>query len=167
MKPLALRTYPDSCLRVKTKKVKQFSAEIREKARAMTAIMYAKQGIGLAATQAGMGIRMAVVDTGDNLMTLINPEILVRSREKDTMEEGCLSLPGVCVTMKRSSEIEVRAYDLNGTVFTKKFKDLEAIAIQHEVDHLNGKLIIDYLSPLARFIAVRKLMRASRTGEKL
>ncbi|MFH1837672.1 MAG: peptide deformylase [Candidatus Omnitrophota bacterium] len=154
---LTLKTYPDPCLRIRTKPVEQFSAEIGDILRDMTDLMYISQGIGLAATQVGVGLNLLVVDAGEGLIKLTNPEILDRSKEKSQFEEGCLSLPGVTVNIKRSKTIKIRAWDENGEIFIKKLEGLTATAIQHEMDHLNGKLIIDYLDPIRRFIVGRKL----------
>ena len=167
MKNPKLYTYPDPCLRVDTRAVACFSDDIKEIARAMTEIMYSNQGIGLAATQIGEDLNMAVVDTGSEIITFVNPEIVSSSDDIDMMEEGCLSVPGVCVNIARPVSVEVRACDINGAPFTGKFSGLTAKAIQHEIDHLHGKLIIDYLNPFMRFLSAWKLARKKRTGERL
>ena len=123
----------------------------------MADIMYLGQGIGLAAPQVGLGLSLIVVDTGEGLIKLVNPEISDRSKEKTQLEEGCLSLPGAIVNIKRSKTIKVRAQDENGNFFVKKFNELTSKTVQHEIDHLNGRLIIDYLGPIRRFITGRKL----------
>ena len=119
--------------------------------------MYINQGIGLAATQVGLGLSILVVDIGDGLEKFINPVILEKAKKKFRMEEGCLSLPGVVVNVLRPERVKVRAQNERGEFFIKTFDGLFAKAIQHEIDHLHGKLIIDYLDPFRYFISTRKL----------
>ena len=157
MSVLQLRTYPDPCLRVKTKPVEIFDKDLRATLKAMADMMYLNRGIGLAAPQVGLGIEVVVVDIGEGLINFVNPVILERSKKTSRMEEGCLSLPGVTVTVKRPEGVTVRARDERGEFFMKKFTGLAATAVQHEIDHLNGRLIIDYLDPVRHFIASRKL----------
>ena len=95
-------------------------------------------------------------------MTFINPEILEKSKTKSTMEEGCLSVPGVIVKVSRPEKIKVRAKNAKGEVFVKSFEGLTATAVQHEIDHLNGRLLIDYLDPIRRFFARRRLRHVKR-----
>ena len=162
MSVLELKTYPDPCLRIKTKPVEEFSQDLETTLRAMASIMYSKQGIGLAATQVGLGLRALVVDTGEGLMNLVNPIITELSKEKTKMEEGCLSLPDVTVDLARPESVKIRAQDEQGEFFIKKFTGLAAKVIQHEMDHLDGKLLIDYLDPIRGFIAKYKLRSAKR-----
>ncbi|RKY42575.1 MAG: peptide deformylase [Candidatus Makaraimicrobium thalassicum] len=161
---LEVKIYPDPCLRIRTKPVEQFSRDIKQTLRSMADIMYVSRGIGLAATQVGLGLSVLVVDAGENLMNFVNPVILERSKKKSRMEEGCLSLPGITVNVTRAAEVEVRAQNEEGEFFIKKFDGLPATVIQHEVDHLHGKLIIDYLDPIRRFMAARKLAGSGRGG---
>ena len=156
---LDLKTYPDPCLRIKTKPVEEFTEALKETLRTMVDIMYTSQGIGLAATQVGLGLSVLAIDTGEGLKYFINPVILEKSKERSRMEEGCLSLPGITVSISRPERIKVRAQDEEGEFCIKTFDGLMAKAIQHEADHLEGKLIIDYLDPIRRFIASRKLLR--------
>ncbi|MFC1480321.1 peptide deformylase [Candidatus Omnitrophota bacterium] len=160
MSALEIKTYPNPCLRIKTKDLEQSTPDIDETLRSMADIMYANRGIGLAATQVGLGLSILVVDVGSGLMNFVNPVIFEKSKEKSKMEEGCLSLPGISVTVARPEKIKVRAQNEKGEFFIKKFTGLAARAIHHEVDHLNGRLIIDYLDPIRYFIAVRKLSAA-------
>ena len=167
MKALQLRTYPDPCLKLRTKKVEQFDNEIKGIIEGMSDMMYLNQGIGLAAPQVGLGLSVLVIDTGDGLMSFINPEIIEASASKSRMEEGCLSLPGVTVSVTRPEDIKVRAQDAEGGYFVKRFDGIAAKALQHEIDHLNGRLIIDYLDPLRHFLASRKLKhRRKNSNEK-
>ena len=162
MSPLEVKTYPDPCLRIKTKAVEQFDRDIEDTLRLMADIMYIDQGIGLAATQVGLGLSMMVVDIGDGLTNFVNPFIVDKSGKKFKMEEGCLSLPGVLVNVSRPKKIKVKAQDAHGDFFTKSFDGLTATAIQHELDHLSGRLIIDYLDPFRYFVATRRLAKRQK-----
>ncbi|MFH1847489.1 MAG: peptide deformylase [Candidatus Omnitrophota bacterium] len=152
-----VKKYPDPCLRIKTRQVDSFNGEIKKTLNLMADTMYLNQGIGLAATQVGLGSSFFVVDAGDGLISFVNPVIMERSKEKSTMEEGCLSLPGVTVNVRRPEKIKVRAQDKNGAYFVRNFEGLAAKAVQHEYDHLCGKLIVDYLDPIRYFLARRRL----------
>jgi len=160
-----LKTYPDPCLRIKTKSIGVFDAELQKTIKFMSDTMYVSRGIGLAAPQVGLGLCLLVVDVGDGLLTLINPEIVEEFSKKATMEEGCLSLPGISVKVSRPSSIKVRYQDGSGDFNIKMFEDLVAIAIQHEMDHLDGKMIIDYLNPISYFFAVRKLSNIKNNNQ--
>jgi peptide deformylase len=157
--PLEIKTYPDPCLKIRTKPVEKFDDDFRELLCSMVDMMYVGQGIGLAATQVGLGLNLLVMDPGDGLLNVVNPEIIEASKKRDTMEEGCLSLPGVTVSVARPESVKVRAQDENGDFFIRKFEGLAAKVVQHEMDHLEGRLLIDYLDPIRRFIACRKLVK--------
>jgi len=135
------------------------AGELFETIHRMSDIMYVSQGIGLAAPQVGIGLSIFLVDAGDGLKVFINPQILESSARKSRMEEGCLSLPGIQVSVARPEEVKVRARDAKGEYFIEKFDGIKAKAVQHENDHLEGKLIIDYFDPIRRFIAVHRLNR--------
>ena len=162
MSILDLKTYPDPCLRIKTKPVEAFTEELREILRSMVEMMYESQGIGLAATQVGLGLSLLVIDTGEGLINFINPSILEASKEKSKMEEGCLSLPGITVNVVRPEKIKVKAQDEEGEFFIKTYDGLIAKAVQHEMDHLSGRLIIDHLDPIRKFFAFRKLAKTKQ-----
>ncbi|MFH1878775.1 MAG: peptide deformylase [Candidatus Omnitrophota bacterium] len=162
MRYLELKKYPDPCLRIKTKSVENFDQELKSILKKMADIMYVSQGIGLASTQVGLGSSIFVVDEGKGLINFINPEIIESSEEKSGMEEGCLSLPGVQVCVYRPVAVKIRAQDENGKFFVKRYDGLMAKAVQHENDHLNGKLIIDYLNPIRRFISKLHLHREGK-----
>ncbi len=164
MDTLELKTYPDPCLRIKTKPVSEFNKDIRDITKSMSDLMYVSQGIGLAATQVGLGLRVLVIDVGEGRKTFINPQVLERSRKKSRLEEGCLSLPGVTVSVLRPAEVKVRAQDENGEYFMAKYDGITATALQHEMDHLDGRLLIDYLDPVRKFFAKRKLTRIKNLG---
>jgi len=159
---MEIKTYPDPCLRIRAKSVEDFNSDIAKMLNDMADIMYANRGIGLAAPQVGLGLRVLVVDTGDGIVNYINPVIEDASKEKSKLEEGCLSFPDVTVNIVRPKKITVRARDAGGKFFIKTLNGLEAKAIQHELDHLNGKLIIDYLDPIRYFFTQRSLKRAKK-----
>lgn len=164
MGTLKLSIFPDPVLRRKAAKIEGFGT-LAEVVKEMAGIMYSSKGIGLAAPQVGLSVRLFVIDVGDGLREFINPQITERWGRKIKMEEGCLSVPGVGVVVKRPDRIRVRARDAKGGLFTEEFEGLAARAIQHENDHLNGKLIIDYLDPVRYFITARKF-KTSRGGQK-
>lgn len=157
MNLLEVKTYPEPCLRVKTERVNEFDDDLKGLVSEMARTMYLSQGIGLAAPQVGVGLRVFVMDTGSGLGVFVNPEIITRSAGKTRLEEGCLSLPGITVGVSRPEKIKVRAFDERGGMFVKNLSDLEAKAVQHEMDHLDGRLIIDYLDPVRHFLSVREL----------
>lgn len=162
MGSLKLRIFPDPVLRVKAKEVDDFkgiSSVIEE----MAEIMYASNGIGLAAPQVGLSKRILIIDVGDGRRDFINPKITQRSAKKTKMEEGCLSVPGVGVTVSRPDRIKVKASDASGKLISEEFKGLAARAIQHECDHLDGKVILDYLDPVRFFITARKFKHPAKT----
>ncbi|MFH1799132.1 MAG: peptide deformylase [Candidatus Omnitrophota bacterium] len=165
MKRLEVKLYPDPCLRIKTKTVESFTEEIEETLRVMADIMYERQGIGLAATQVGLGLSMMVIDTGSGLRACVNPEILEKSKECSQTEEGCLSFPGLTVNIARPEKIKIRAKNEKGELFIQKMEGLDARAFQHELDHLQAKLIIDYLDPVRRCIAVLRRGRIKKICE--
>ncbi len=142
---LTIRIYPDHVLREKSKPVSTFDERLQKIATSMTEFMQRLDGIGLAAPQIGILERLIVVDIGRGPLYIVNPEI-IKSKGKEIFEEGCLSIPGASVQIKRPFLIEVRGCDIEGKEIHIKAKDLLARVIQHEVDHLQGKLIIDFLS---------------------
>jgi len=171
---MAVRTileFPDPRLRTRAQPVTRFDAELGALVDDMFETMYAAPGIGLAATQVDVHKRLIVIDLSkehNEPLTLINPEILAREGEAST-EEGCLSVPGIFDEVKRAARIRVRAQDRNGEPFERDFADVLAVCIQHEMDHLEGKLFVDYLSDLKRERIRKKLdkerrERASKAG---
>ena len=147
---LKIRVYGDPCLRKKSKPVKEVGPAERMLMAAMVETMHGHKGVGLAAPQVGINQRITVVDIGEGPVAIINPRIL-KKRGRDVMEEGCLSLPGVLVEVKRAKEIRVKYIDEYNQTVERSCSDLLARVIQHEIDHLNGKLIIDYPSLKERF----------------
>ena len=168
---MALRTileYPDPRLRTRAQPVTQFDAEIGRLVDDMFETMYAAPGIGLAATQVDVHKRVIVIDVSkdrDQPLVFINPEILSREGEESS-EEGCLSVPDNFADVKRAAKVRVRAQDRNGEVFERDYDDVLAVCIQHEIDHLEGKLFVDYLSDLKRERIRKKLEkeRKERAG---
>ncbi|MCY4542991.1 MAG: peptide deformylase [Rhodobacteraceae bacterium] len=153
--------YPARQLKRRARLVDGITDEIRELAGDMIETMYDAPGIGLAAPQVGVGLRLAVIEMAGNEderdpLVLINPEILDRSSDVDVASEGCLSLPGFFIDITRPVSVELRFLDLDGVERELALEGLQARCAQHEIDHLNGKLIIDHLSRLKRGIIVAK-----------
>jgi len=147
---LKILQYPDERLHTVADQVPEVTNEVRALVRDMAETMYAAPGIGLAATQVDVHRRVIVIDiseTHDQLLVLINPGIIAHSGESD-YEEGCLSVPGVYGKVPRSEQITVEALDENGVAFTLEVEGLLAVCIQHEMDHLLGKVFVEYWSRL-------------------
>jgi peptide deformylase len=153
---LQIRLFGDSVLRKRAKPVKEITQDHRDWLSRMARLMYEASGIGLASPQVGISEAMIVVDIGTGLYKLINPEI-VKKQGSQVMEEGCLSVPGVCVKIKRAKEVKISAYDEFGRAVTIETEDLLACVFQHEIDHLKGRLIVDYASFFERLKIARKL----------
>lgn len=168
MSVLDVVLYPDEDLRTVAQPVNEVNAEIRQIVENMFDTMYEQEGIGLAAPQVAIQKRIITIDLeGDksNQLVLINPEILESSGETG-IEEGCLSIPGFRGLVPRKQKVTVRALDLNEQTFTLDAEDLLAICIQHEIDHLNGVLFIDYLSPLKRQRIKEKMLKLKKQIER-
>lgn len=141
---LEIKKYPDPVLRRKAEEIKEVNDEIRKLAQDMIDTMIANDGVGLAANQVGILKRIIVVQTEEGPQIFINPEIIERSRQVNVDQEGCLSLPnGLYLGIKRVREIRIRALNFNGERIQMKLRDFTARIFQHEVDHINGILIID------------------------
>lgn len=161
---LKILRYPDPRLQTVAKPVTVIDDDIRALAADMAETMYAAPGIGLAATQVDRHIRMVLVDiseTKDQLHVLINPEIIERSGET-VYEEGCLSVPGIYDKVSRAERIRVRALNPQGEPLEMEADGLFAICIQHEIDHLDGKVFVEYLSRLKQSRIRHKLEKQSR-----
>lgn len=156
MSLLDIRVLGDPILRQETTPVAEITDELRRLVDDMFETMHAAQGIGLAAPQVGRTERLTVVQIEDQRFVLINPEIVVADGKKAKGEEGCLSIPDVYGDVERPSHVVVRALDVDGTEFEVDATDLLARCFQHEIDHLHGKLFIDYLSVLKRRTAMSK-----------
>ncbi len=164
-----IRRFPDNVLRQPTEEVTVFDAELRKLVEDMTETMYAANGAGLAAIQVGDRRKLFIVEGhvagGDENappVVFINPKIEWLDAEQETTDEGCLSVPGVYVPIKRSLRARVRAKDLQGNEFVAEGEGLYARAMQHENDHLINKLLIDYVGPLKKQMIRRKLERDAR-----
>ncbi|MBT3012659.1 MAG: peptide deformylase [Candidatus Thiodiazotropha endolucinida] len=156
--------FPDPRLRNKAKPVAQVDDSIRRLIDDMLETMYQAPGIGLAATQVNVAKRVVVIDLSEEKnqpLCLVNPEIIEKDGEEQ-MEEGCLSVPGVYEMVKRANLIRVRALGRDGAAFEMEAEGLLAVCIQHELDHLEGKLFVDYLSSLKRQRIRKKLEKESR-----
>ncbi|MBP6908974.1 MAG: peptide deformylase [Candidatus Saccharicenans sp.] len=154
----------------KAKPVEDINQEIVDLATDMVETMYRAPGVGLAAPQVSRGIRLITVDLSvgenqDELFILVNPEILAEEG-KNTAEEGCLSVPGIYEKVVRPERLVVRGYDLNGREVTIEASDLLARAFAHEIDHLEGKLFIDRLSPLKKSLIKNRLNKEQEKGPK-
>jgi peptide deformylase len=161
---MALRTileFPDPRLRTRAQPVTRFDAALGTLIDDMLETMYAAPGIGLAATQVDVHKRVLVIDISKDRnepVVLINPEILSREGEASG-EEGCLSVPGIFDDIRRAAKIRVRAQDRTGASFERDYEEVLAVCIQHEMDHLEGKLFVDYLSDLKRERIRKKLIK--------
>ncbi len=141
---ISLLTYPDTSLRNTSQKVLSFDADLNKLVKKMSDIMYLSKGIGIASGQVGSHLSVFVTDIGDGLNIFVNPEIFPVYSELDVMEEGCLSLPGIAVNVARPEKVNIKFNDLEGAFIERTYKGLMAKVVQHENDHLYGKLIIDY-----------------------
>jgi peptide deformylase len=162
--------YPDKRLRIPGEAVTDFGPELSQLIDDMAETMYAAPGVGLAATQIGEAKQLFIIDISQDdepseLRVFVNPQI-VSAEGKIDWEEGCLSFPGEHHEVKRAGKVKVRAQDRSGAWFELEAEGLLAVAVQHENDHLNGKLMIDHLSPLKRRIVHRAMQkRATSQGE--
>lgn len=161
---LPILHYPDPRLHKVAAKVSQVDHEIRKLINNMAETMYAAPGIGLAATQVDVHKRIIVIDiseTRDQLRVFINPELLETSGEADH-EEGCLSVPGVFEKVRRAASIKIRALDRDGKPYTLEAQDLLAVCIQHEMEHLEGKVFVEHLSRLKQQRILNRLRKHMR-----
>ena len=161
---LTILNYPDVRLHTVAKPVPVVNDDIRKLINDMAETMYAAPGIGLAATQVNQHIQLILVDNSkeqNNLQVFINPKIVAKTGEQD-YEEGCLSVPGVYETVTRAEKITVEALDMNGKKFKLNAEGLLAVCIQHEMDHLLGKVFVEYLSPLKRNRIKSKMQKHNR-----
>jgi peptide deformylase len=159
MTKLAILEYPDPRLRTRAQPVDVVDDAVRQLAQDLLETMYGANGVGLAATQVDVHRRVIALDvseTRNQPLILINPEI-ISAEGKAPAEEGCLSLPGIYDKLSRPTHIRIRALDLQGAPFEMDAEGLLAVCIQHEMDHLEGKLFVDYLSELKRQLIRRRL----------
>ncbi|HMM66592.1 MAG TPA: peptide deformylase [Dokdonella sp.] len=164
---LTILEFPDPRLRTKAQPVTQFDAALKELAGDMLATMYAAPGIGLAASQVDRHIQMLVLDVSEEKnapMVIVNPRILEREGS-EVCQEGCLSVPGIFADVERAGRVKLAAQDVTGKPIEIEAEGLLAVCIQHEMDHLVGKLFVDYLSPLKRDMVRKKLEKQRRHSE--
>lgn len=166
---LPVLRFPDERLRTKAEEVTEVNDDIRKIVDDMFETMYAENGVGLAATQVDIHKRIIVIDVSEDkeqTYTLINPEFIEKSDETMINEEGCLSVPTCYAKVDRSVNVKISALDRNGERFELDGEELLSICIQHEIDHLNGVLFVDYLSPLKRKRIQAKLEKEARLAKK-
>ena len=159
---------PDPRLRTVAKPVETFDDDLVQLVDDMIETMYEARGIGLAATQVNVHRRLLVLDVSeaqDSPREYVNPEI-VESEGTETCEEGCLSVPGIYADVRRAERVRVRALDRHGKPFEETVDGMHAVCLQHEMDHLEGKLFVDYLSPLKRRMVLKKLEKARKQAEQ-
>ena len=161
MKELTIKKFPDPVLRRKVSKIHKITPQDKETLIEMAKVMYLSEGVGLAASQVGIDKQLAVIDVGNGLLKLINPAI-IRREGAETLEEGCLSVPGVSVKVKRAKSVTVNFLDEEGCAQALSADGLLARAVQHELDHLAGILIVDYLNPVKKLLLKRKLTKRPR-----
>ena len=166
---LPILCYPDPRLHTVAKPVQQVDARIRTQIADMLETMYDAKGIGLAATQVDFHQRLIVIDVSEEHnqpLVLINPELEWASSERVKGEEGCLSVPGIYDGVERAERVRVKALNGDGQPHTIEAEGLLAVCIQHEMDHLMGKVFVEYLSPLKRNRIRTKLIKAQRESER-
>ncbi len=168
MAKLNILEFPDPRLKTVATEVNGFDEALTELVSDMTETMYGANGIGLAATQVNVHKRLLVLDVSedqDQPCVYVNPEILSQSGEQ-SHEEGCLSVPGIYASVKRAENVTIRAQDVTGNIFEEQLEGLHAVCIQHEMDHLVGRLFVDYLSPLKRQRIRQKLEKMARLNAR-
>jgi peptide deformylase len=166
---LNILRYPDPRLHKVAAPVTEFGERLAKLVADMAETMYDAPGVGLAATQVDVHERVVVIDTSethDELIVLVNPEITWASEERQVYDEGCLSVPNVYDGVERPARVKVRAQDAKGQFFERECEGLLAVCVQHEMDHLMGKVFVEYLSPLKRNRIKAKLQKEERGMER-
>ena len=160
--------FPDSRLRTVSEPVTEFDDELKALVADMAETMYDAPGIGLAAIQVNVPKRVLVMDLSESkndLQVFVNPELTVIDEEPREVEEGCLSVPGIYASITRPSKVRINGQDIDGKPFEVEADELLSVCIQHEVDHLNGKVFVDYLSKLKQIRLKKKLKKEARQAE--
>jgi peptide deformylase len=168
MSQLEILEYPDPRLRTVAKPVQTFDSQLDQLIDDMIETMYSAKGIGLAASQVNIHRQLLVLDISeaqDQPRVYINPEI-IESSGSETCEEGCLSVPGIYAEVSRAESIRIAALDRQGERFEEILEGMHAVCLQHEMDHLKGKLFVDYLSPLKRQMVRKKLAKQRRQAAR-
>jgi peptide deformylase len=160
-----VRIYPDPILRKKAKPVESIDGKVKDIANRMAEVMYANKGIGLAAPQIGILSRILIADIGEGCRVLINPEI-VGGEGESVMEEGCLSLPTIEVPVQRMEKVFVRGWNLEGKEVSLELFGFPGRVYQHEIDHLNGILIIHHISRLKRELLIKRMIKDLKLPQK-
>ncbi len=155
-------TYPDPVLREKAESVTEINEEINELIDEMADLMYQDDGVGLAANQAGVAKQIIVIDAGEGFKSLINPVVIDISDKEESLEEGCLSLPGIRITISRPVNIKVSALNQNSSEIEIEAEGLIARILQHEIDHINGIMIIDHASSIQRGLLRSRLKKMEK-----
>ncbi len=169
MAHLSILRYPDPRLHTVAKPVAAVDERMRTLISDMLETMYAAEGVGLAATQVDVHLRLIVMDTSegrDQPVVLVNPEIVSHSDEKAINEEGCLSVPTIYDRVERDARVRVRALDREGQTFEMDAEGLTAVCVQHEMDHLLGKVFVDYLSAIKRVRIRTRMLKKSREDQR-
>ncbi|RJG02779.1 peptide deformylase [Noviherbaspirillum sedimenti] len=169
MSLLNILRYPDPRLHKIARPVTVFDARLKQLVADMAATMYDAPGVGLAATQIDVHEQIVVIDTSETqnaLQVFINPQIVWSSAEKRVYDEGCLSVPGIYDGVERPAQVRVKALDLEGKPFEIEADDLLAVCVQHEIDHLKGKVFVEYLSPLKRNRIKTKLLKEEKEMQR-
>lgn len=164
---LEILHFPDPRLRKKARPVDKVDDQVRQTVKDMFETMYDAPGIGLAATQVNIQQQIIVMDVSevkDAPLCLVNPEIVSKEGDEE-MQEGCLSVPGIFENVRRAERIIVKALDQYGNSISQEARGLLAVCIQHEIDHLDGRLFVDYLSPFKREWVKKKLLKQQRQGQ--
>ncbi len=162
---LTILRFPDPRLQTVAKPVQEMNERIRSLVDSMLETMYAAEGVGLAATQVDVHERVVVIDVSeqrDDPLVLINPELIARSEEMSQGDEGCLSVPTIYDQVQRHARVTVRALDRDGKRFEMETDGLLSVCVQHEMDHLIGKVFVEYLSPLKRARIKNKMLKKAR-----
>ncbi len=170
MSLLTILRYPDPRLHKVAKPVTRFDARLKQLAADMADTMYEAPGVGLAASQVDIHEQLIVIDTSEtrsDLRVFINPEIVWASVETQIYDEGCLSVPGIYDGVERHAQVKVRALNVEGKVFETEADGLLAVCIQHEMDHLKGKMFVEYLSPLKRNRIKAKMLKEEREMKRV
>ena len=168
MSILNILRYPDPRLHKIAKSISVFDDRLKKLVADMAETMYDAPGVGLAAPQVDVHEQLVVIDiseTNNDLLILINPEIIWSSPERKLYDEGCLSVPGIYDGVERAAEVKVRALDIDGKSFELHVDGLLAVCVQHEMDHLIGKVFVEYLSPLKRNRIKTKMLKEERTEQ--
>ncbi len=166
MAKLNILEFPDPRLTTVASDIEDFGDALKKLVEDMTETMYSANGIGLAATQVNVHKRLLVLDVSekqDQPLVYINPQIMSQSGEQN-LEEGCLSVPGIYASIKRAENVTIKAQGVDGTAFEEQLEGLHAVCVQHEMDHLMGRLFVDYLSPLKRNMVKRKLEKQRKVA---